>query len=123
MPPDIPRLELKLTFREGGHSEFGQKFEEMKERMEHITRLRQETGQSINIPDEPLPAYEARPAGAQAGATNDLAVPTQAPVNRSSSSASQNPGPNEPPPGYDEAQAQSLSMRLEDHVRGEAERS
>ncbi|EEY21943.1 hypothetical protein D7B24_003415 [Verticillium nonalfalfae] len=121
VPPDLPRLELKLSFREGGHTEFGQKFEELKERMEHVRRLQQETGQTINIPDEPLPAYEARTEGTT-GAPN-LSAPLPASLPRSASSASQNQRPNEPPPGYDEAQAQQIGMRLESHIRDGADRS
>lgn len=121
MPPDISRLELKLSFREGGHSEFGQRFEELKERMEHVRRLQQETGQLINIPDEPLPTYEARQTGTT-GPSN-LSADAPASIPRSASSASQNPRPNEPPPDYEEAQAQQLSMRLESHVRDESERT
>lgn len=120
VPADIPRVELKLSFKEGGHSEFRQRFEELKERLEHVRRLQQETGQTVNIPDEPLPAYEATEGGG-AEASSNLAP--QQPVSRSASSGSQNRRPDEPPPDYDEAQAQTLSMRLEDHIREESDRS
>lgn len=120
MPADIPRVELKLTFKEGGHNEFMQRFGELKERLEHVRRLQQETGQLVNIPDEPLPAYEATEGGGAAASTN--LAPQQA-ISRSASSGSQNRRPDEPPPGYDEAQAQTLSMRLEDHIREESDRS
>ncbi|KAL0941917.1 ww-domain ligand protein [Colletotrichum truncatum] len=120
VPADIPRVELKLSFKEGGHSEFRQRFEELKERLEHVRRLQLETGQTVNIPDEPLPAYEATEGGG-AAASNNLAP--QQPVSRSASSGSQNRRPDEPPPDYDEAQAQTLSMRLEDHIREESDRA
>ncbi|OLN85203.1 UPF0664 stress-induced protein C29B12.11c [Colletotrichum chlorophyti] len=119
VPSDIPRLEMKLTFKDGGHSEFRQRFEELKERLEHVRRLQQETGQMVNIPDEPLPAYEATEGGGSA--SNNLAP--QQPIDRPASSGSQNRRPDEPPPDYDEAQAQTLSMRLEDHIRDESNRS
>ncbi|KAK2049818.1 WW-domain ligand protein [Colletotrichum somersetense] len=131
VPADIPRVEVKLSFKEGGHSEFRQRFEELKERLEHVRRLQQETGQTVNIPDEPLPAYEAT-EGAGAGAPSGVASqpsPSQqppqeeSPARRSASSGSQNQRPDEPPPDYEEAQAQTLSMRLEEHVREESGRA
>ncbi|WYZ37894.1 hypothetical protein EsH8_II_001400 [Colletotrichum jinshuiense] len=119
VPADIPRVEVKMSFKEGGHSEYRQRFEELKERLEHVRRLQQETGQNVNIPDEPLPAYEATEGDGAASAT----LAPQEPVTRSASSGSQNRRPDEPPPDYDEAQAQTLSMRLEDHVREESDRT
>ncbi|TDZ16961.1 UPF0664 stress-induced protein [Colletotrichum orbiculare MAFF 240422] len=104
VPHDVPRIELKLSFKEGGHSEFRQRFEELKERLEH-----------------PLPAYEATEGGGAAPSANNLA-PEQS-VGRSASTGSQNRRPNEPPPDYEEAQAQTLSMRLEDHIREESDRA
>ncbi|KAJ3943441.1 uncharacterized protein N0V96_006366 [Colletotrichum fioriniae] len=130
VPADIPRVEVKMSFKEGGHSEFRQRFEELKERLEHVRRLQQETGQTVNIPDEPLPAYEATEGGG--AAPSNLAPPQQQqqqqqeqPAGRPASSGGQNANrrPDEPPPDYDEAQAQTLSMRLEDHVREEADRA
>ncbi|OHE90388.1 WW-domain ligand protein [Colletotrichum orchidophilum] len=124
VPADIPRVEVKLSFKEGGHSEFRQRFEELKERLEHVRRLQQETGQAVNIPDEPLPAYEATEGGGVAPST--IAPQQQEePAGRPASSGGQNANrrPDEPPPNYDEAQAQTLSMRLEDHVREESDRA
>ncbi|KAF6830736.1 ww-domain ligand protein [Colletotrichum plurivorum] len=122
VPPDIPRVELKLSFKEGGHSEFRQRFEELKERLEHVRRLQQETGQVVNIPDEPLPAYEATEGGGPDSVAPSNLAPQPA-VSRSGSSGSHNRRPDEPPPDYDEAQAQTLSMRLEDHIREESDRT
>ncbi|KXH40881.1 WW-domain ligand protein [Colletotrichum simmondsii] len=130
VPADIPRVEVKMSFKEGGHSEFRQRFEELKERLEHVRRLQQETGQTVNIPDEPLPAYEATEGGG--AAPSNLAPQQQQQqqqeeeaADRSASSGGQNANrrPDEPPPDYDEAQAQTLSMRLEDHVREESDRA
>ncbi|KAK1520461.1 WW-domain ligand protein [Colletotrichum costaricense] len=129
VPADIPRVEVKMSFKEGGHSEFRQRFEELKERLEHVRRLQQETGQTVNIPDEPLPAYEATEGG---GAAPSSLAPQQQQqqqqeeaAGRPASSGGQNANrrPDEPPPDYDEAQAQTLSMRLEDHVREESDRA
>ncbi|KAK1463275.1 WW-domain ligand protein [Colletotrichum melonis] len=126
VPADIPRVEVKMSFKEGGHSEFRQRFEELKERLEHVRRLQQETGQTVNIPDEPLPAYEATEGG---GAAPSSLAPQQQQqeeaAGRPASPGGQNANrrPDEPPPDYDEAQAQTLSMRLEDHVREESDRA
>jgi hypothetical protein len=135
IPPDIPRVEVRLTFKDGGHIEFRDKFEEIKERLYQIREVERATGRSAHLPDEPLPAYQAEEGGASrgvvgtdatAGQSNAGGGATLAPssaVGRSVSSGSQNPrAPDEPPPGYDEAQAQSISMRLEDHIREEADR-
>ncbi|KAK2002348.1 WW-domain ligand protein [Colletotrichum falcatum] len=132
VPADIPRVEVKLSFKEGGHSEFRQRFEELKERLEHVRRLQQETGQTVNIPDEPLPAYEATEgAGASSGPASPASQQQQrrqqpqeeSLAGRPASSGSQNRRPDEPPPDYEEAQAQTLSMRLEDHAREESDRA
>jgi hypothetical protein len=125
IPPDIPRVEVKLTFKDGGHIEFRDKFEEIKERLHQIREVERSTGRSVNMPDEPLPAYQAQqdePAAASAPVSSGTLAPGPE-VGRSLSSGSQNlRAPDEPPPGYDEAQAQTISMRLEDHIREEADR-
>ncbi|KAK2013383.1 WW-domain ligand protein [Colletotrichum eremochloae] len=135
VPADIPRVEVKLSFKEGGHSEFRQRFEELKERLEHVRRLQQETGQTVNIPDEPLPAYEATEGAGVSSGVASQPPPLQqqqqyqqqsqeeSVARLSASSGSQNRRPDEPPPDYEEAQAQTLSMRLEDHVREESDRA
>lgn len=115
VPPEIPRLDVKITFKAGGGSEFGSTFEAQKELVEHARQIRLETGQGVAIPNEQLPAYEATANDTRSSNT----LRTAAPVQRSTSSGSQNPPPNEPPPGYDEAQAQNLADRLESHVRNE----
>jgi WW domain-binding protein 2 len=123
IPPDVVRLEIKIYFNEGGIDQFRQRFEEMKERLYHIREIERETGQRITVPDEPLPAYEARASTSSATASSTLAPPgAGGPVpRRSDSSASTRRPPDEPPPNYDEAQAQTISMRLEDHIREEAD--
>ncbi|SPO04951.1 uncharacterized protein DNG_07636 [Cephalotrichum gorgonifer] len=120
IPPDIARVDLKLTFKEGGHNDFVSKFEELKERLYHIRDIERETGQTLRVPDEPLPAYEA-PEGLGASSSGGGLAPVEAPA-RSDSATSRGRGPDEPPPDYEEAQAQSISMRLEDHIRGSADR-
>jgi WW domain-binding protein 2 len=165
IPPDIPRIEVKLTFSDGGMMEFNEAYIRLRERLFQWTEMHSELGAgsaSSDIPDEPLPAYSGpseedlenegegeeqqdtppapalaatsstapapAPAPVGAGATSSAgagagaaALGETAPVQRPDSSANR-PAPNEPPPNYDEAQAQQISIRLEDHIRDEVER-
>lgn len=122
IPPDIARVELKMTFKDGGHYEFVNEFETLKQNLHHCRDIERETGQRISVPDEPLPAYEG-PAGSGTGSgtANAGRLAAEDPPARSDSS-SRARGPDEPPPAYEEAQAQSISMRLEDHIRGSVDR-
>lgn len=129
IPPDLPRIEVKLIFKEGGHSDFQSKFELLKERLQHARELEQETGQSLIVTDEELPPYEPgsgssgppqqQPSSADAGpgpgtvAGRD-SFPEEGPPPQ--------PGPDEPPPDYVEAQTQAIGMRFEESLREEAER-
>ncbi|KAG5982225.1 hypothetical protein E4U55_002170 [Claviceps digitariae] len=116
LPPDLPRIEVKFTFSDGGMMEFNEAYIRLRERLFHYQDMRREMGPGADIPDEPLPAYEAsenQPAAATGSSLNVAG-------NDPSDSSSSRRAPNEPPPNYDEAQAQQLSMRLEDHIRGEA---
>lgn len=119
IPPDLPRIEVKFTFSDGGMTDFNEAYIRLRERLFQYQEMRRELGPGADIPDEQLPAYEAQGAS-QAAATPSatLSVPRN---NRSESSASRR-APDEPPPGYEEAQAQQISMRLEDHIRDEVDR-
>jgi hypothetical protein len=120
LPIDLVRVEVKLTFKDGGHSDFQTKFELIKDRLRHAQDLERETGQVLNVTDEPLPPYEARrpatesggPPRAAASGTGDPSNPGQTPQ----------PGPDEPPPDYLEAQSQAVGMQYEERTREEAER-
>ncbi|KAF3071798.1 hypothetical protein TsFJ059_007313 [Trichoderma semiorbis] len=116
IPPELPRVEVKFTFSDGGMIEFNEAYIGLRERLFQWQEMRRELDGSV--PDEPLPAYEAEGGRQEPTSSDQLAVP---PPNRSDSSASRR-APNEPPPNYDEAQAQQLSNRLEDHIRGEVDR-
>lgn len=129
IPPDIPRIEVRFTFSDGGMMDFNEAYIRLRERLFQYQEMRREMGGGDDIPDEPLPAYEATstpatpatevpPALAPGPVTNLTAEASRA--RRSDSSASRRP--DEPPPGYDEAQAQQLSIRLEDHIRDEVNR-
>jgi len=84
----------------------------MKERLDYARQLRRETGQDIPT-GEDLPRYEARESTSAAGPS-------------SQGGASQGPAsqltPDEPPPDYEEAQAQAVGIRLEEQLREAAER-
>ncbi|KAH7261270.1 uncharacterized protein BKA55DRAFT_536279 [Fusarium redolens] len=116
IPPDIPRLEVKFTFSDGGMMDFNEAYIRLRERLYQYQEMRREMGPGADVPDEPLPAYEA-PSAQPAPATSS----TDVRPNRSESAASRR-APDEPPPDYDEAQAQQLNIRLEDHIRGEIDR-
>ncbi|KAH7198006.1 uncharacterized protein B0J16DRAFT_32234 [Fusarium flagelliforme] len=116
IPPDIPRLEVKFTFSDGGMMDFNEAYIRLRERLYQYQEMRREMGPGADVPDEPLPAYDA--PSAQPASTS---ASTDVRPNRSESSASAR-APDEPPPNYDEAQAQQLNIRLEDHVRGEIDR-
>jgi hypothetical protein len=115
IPTHIPRIEVKFTFRDGGHYEFQNKFEWLKERMHHAQELGLIPGQNL----EPPPPYEPNRPGpssssaASADASADAQTQQQQPPQ---------PAPDEPPPDYDEVQAQAINMRYEEQMREEAER-
>ncbi|KAL6866671.1 hypothetical protein J3F83DRAFT_740695 [Trichoderma novae-zelandiae] len=118
VPPELPRIEVKFTFSDGGMIEFNEAYIGLRERLFQYQEMRRELDASTEVPDEPLPAYEAQGGRQEPPAPSQLAVPGP---NRSDSSSSRR-APNEPPPNYDEAQAQQLSNRLEDHIRNEVDR-
>ncbi|CAK7200012.1 hypothetical protein SEUCBS139899_002700 [Sporothrix eucalyptigena] len=157
IPSDVPRLELKMTFKEGGHDAFQNKFEVMKERLSYARTLQQETGQVIPT-GEDLPRYEAAAPNTSGPSTQP---PAPAPVVGSSLSASDakerealghfeqsreqqaanataagtidasqgsslrgqtsSVTPDEPPPDYEEAQAQAIDNRFEENERQAAD--
>ncbi|KAH8896993.1 hypothetical protein GQ53DRAFT_497740 [Thozetella sp. PMI_491] len=123
IPMHIPRIEARLAFKEGGHSDFQLKFETIKERLYHARELMAATGQQ-NLPDEDLPPYEADapPGSTQRPAADQPQAPAaEAPANSTRTPQPPQPGPNEPPPDYVEAQAAALSNQYEERVREEAE--
>ena len=122
IPPDLPRIEVKFTFSDGGMMDFNEAYMRLRERLFQFQEMRRDIGPGADIPDEQLPAYEAQGSSVQntGGGASTLEVPRARP-NRSDSSSSRR-APDEPPPGYDEAQAQQISIRLEDHIRDEVNR-
>lgn len=124
IPPDFPLVILKLTFKDGGFSEFETKFVEIKARLHHAAQIAEESGQrnwALNVHDEQLPEYTA-----SGSADHSRPIPGDV-AQQHASDASRQVGtsqgmPDEPPPDYDEAQAQAVSMRFDERLREEAER-
>ncbi|QUC21393.1 uncharacterized protein UV8b_05636 [Ustilaginoidea virens] len=117
IPPDLPRIEVKFTFSDGGMMDFNEAYIRLRERLFQYQEMRRDLGPGADIPDEPLPAYEA--SGSQHPEASTSSVPRTNP----SENACHRRAPAEPPPNYEEAQAQQLSIRLEDHIRDEADRA
>jgi hypothetical protein len=117
---------LKLTFKDGGFSEFDSKLGEIKARLHHAAQIAEESGQrnwALTVHDEQLPEYTA----SQGQGSSDLTRPTTGEVAQRADVAAlqadmNQAAPDEPPPDYDEAQAQAVSMRLDERLREEAER-
>lgn len=124
VPPDLPRIEVRFTFSDGGMTDFNEAYIRLRERLYQLQEVRREIGPGADLPDEPLPAYEPqgndRAPAPVAAAVESATLSVPQPVR--SDSASSRRSPNEPPPGYDEAQAQQISIQLEDHIRDEVNR-
>lgn len=127
IPPDFPLVTLKLTFKDGGFSEFEAKFVEIKTRLHHAAQIAEESGQrnwALSVHDEQLPEYTA--SQGPGSADHSRPIPgdvAQQHANDASRQAGTSQGmPDEPPPDYDEAQAQAVSMRFDERLREEAER-
>jgi len=145
IPSHHSAFELRFTFREGGAFDFHTIFEQIKERLYQAVSVARESGGTngvnlANIHLEQLPAYEAasdvqvegdrveeetddpvilspRPVRPGQG---DVAVAGEVRAEEPSSIVAQ--APDEPPPGYEEAQAQAVGEDLEQRLRNEAER-
>jgi hypothetical protein len=134
-------VEIRLTFREGGAFDFHTIFEQIKERLYQAYTVARETGQRgdnvnlANVDLEQLPAYE--PAGGPAREEETVIlspIPVRPGETRNSgvagvrSLAGESPKPQEaatpaePPPDYEETQAQAVGVELDERLRGKAGR-
>jgi hypothetical protein len=139
--PNYPLVELRLTFREGGAFDFHTIFEQIKERLYQAYTVARETGQRgrdldlANVHLEQLPAYEAAreveeeepvilsPIPVRPGEARDSGVAGVRSVDAEESpKPQQHITPDEPPPGYEETQAQAVGAELEQRLTAEAER-
>jgi WW domain-binding protein 2 len=128
IPPDFSRVTLKLTFKDGGFSEFESKFVEIKARLHHAAQIAEESGQrnwALNVHDEQLPEYTPPQSQDQGSSSNP--PPTADEIAQHADDATRQSEitqgtPDEPPPDYDEAQVQAVTMRFDERLREEAER-
>jgi hypothetical protein len=139
-----------MTFRDGGAFDYHTIFEQIKERLYNALSIAREEGRNIgsvgilggadlaSVHLEQLPAYEPPPQALNVSSAEvqDL-IPPEEPTARDSGiaglrgsnqskpeedlSTSPMEPPNEPPPGYEEAQAQAVTMNLDQRLREEAE--
>jgi hypothetical protein len=143
IPPSNPAVELRLTFREGGAFDFHSTFEQIKERLFQAYTVARESGlrNVVDVDLEQLPAYEpATSAARQLGSEDEgpailSPIPTRPQVRDSGVDGLRSPtetsppkpeenftAPDEPPPGYEEAQAQAVGIDLDQRLREAAER-
>ncbi|ETS74310.1 hypothetical protein PFICI_14176 [Pestalotiopsis fici W106-1] len=127
IPADYTRVTMRLTFNDGGHSDWALKYENIRGRLLHAASVARETGNAhvLNaVTAEQLPEYSPR-EGTSSRQSQILAG--QAQLERRAEEAARErednqPLPNEPPPDYDEAQAQAIAMRFDERQREDAER-
>lgn len=130
-----------MTFKDGGAFDFHSTFERIKERLQQVVQQARETGvisshisqragaysgvNFTNVHLEDLPAYEGpQPTTTSAAAVNPPPFSGGGNANVRASESSQTSTleerfepPNEPPPGYEEAQQQGVANDLEDRLR------
>lgn len=140
IPPSNAAVELRFTFREGGAFDFHSKFEQIKERLYQAYTVARESGQRnvVDVDLEQLPAYEPAPRRVESedeGLTILSPIPTRPQARDSGVDGLRGPtetsppkpegnftAPDEPPPGYEEAQAQAVGIELDQRLREAAER-
>jgi len=133
IPATHSAIELRFTFREGGAFDFHTTFEQIKERAYQAYTVARENGAAAtagvdlaNVHLEQLPAYE--PAR-EVEEDDEPRILSPVPVRPSRTNTGEverpsvaPPAPDEPPPGYEEAQVQAVSSDLEQRLREEVER-
>lgn len=135
IPPSNTAVELRLTFREGGAFDFHSTFEQIKERLHQAYEVARESGRQnvVDVDLEQLPAYEpAREVESEDEGPRILSpIPTRPQGRDSDGEELQNAtetsppnftAPDDPPPGYEEAQAQAVGIDLDQRWREAAER-
>jgi WW domain-binding protein 2 len=140
-------VEIKLTFKEGGAFDFHTKFEQVKERLQQAVEVsRSDAGTSSssaannldalgNVNMEDLPAYQEDSDGPLISPVGPPVVPIPWPTEVQHIAVQRDSGvgveddrpkpaedvPNEPPPGYEEAQMQGLREEVERRMSEERE--
>jgi hypothetical protein len=107
-----------MTFREGGAFDHHTIFEQIKERLWNAVQVAREDGREVAPVDlEQLPRYE--PAEGEGRAEGVARRKAEA---EREGERERDVQPEEPPPGYEEAQAQAVGESLEERMRARAER-
>lgn len=114
IPADIPRVEALLVFNNGGVSQFHSKYSVMYERLLHARDVMRETGARVTVHDDDLPAYTPAAAGASVSTPSAPFQPPPALVVEDDAAGRPQLTPEEPPPGYDEAQAQAVEQQFDE---------
>lgn len=127
IPADIPRVEITFIFNQGGIDAFHSKYSQIYERLSHARDVARETGARITVHDDELPPYTPTDTGASVGVSPSSTQPGPLQASQVSPTTSQSSPPqstpNEPPPGYDEAQAQAVEQQFDERERQDAERA
>ncbi|MCJ1416587.1 hypothetical protein MMC32_002925 [Xylographa parallela] len=146
IPPHHAFVEIKMTFKDGGAFDFHSSFERIKETLSQALESARESGrvpgqgQGVDLSGvhlDQLPAYEDIGSTAIAHPTTVIQQPVPITPPRTHQSRPANNGqpqtlgtstggpttvqpfqpPNEPPPGYEEAQQGSVVDHLEESIR------
>ncbi|KFY06047.1 hypothetical protein V492_08170, partial [Pseudogymnoascus sp. VKM F-4246] len=133
IPPSLALVDLRMTFREGGAFDYHNVFELIKERLHQAVQTARDAGRNVGgaagvNPDvlqglhlEQLPAYA--PAATAPGPGAEPAREGQGQVDRQARAEPESAPaqPDEPPPGYEETQAQAVGIDLDQRLRRRAE--
>ncbi|THC89966.1 hypothetical protein EYZ11_010569 [Aspergillus tanneri] len=126
IPPALPAVQVKVTFKEGGAFDFQNHLERIKERVQQAVEISNEGSRGTRNVDlssvhlDELPAYSGplhESAGAGHTTNQGPSLNSQETTNRRQASDSE---PMEPPPGYEEVQQQSVANELEERLRRES---
>ncbi|ORY61204.1 uncharacterized protein BCR38DRAFT_486965 [Pseudomassariella vexata] len=128
VPADYPRINMRLVFYDGGHSDWAIKHQDMKGRLLHAVETAglsyQNSTNMLNmISGEQLPEYSPGEGGSVQPQTEASQVQVEVRGEEAARDRQTNQGlPDEPPPDYDEAQAQAVAARFDERAREDAER-
>lgn len=133
IPPSLALIDLRMTFREGGAFDYHNVFELIKERLHQAVQAARDAGRSVGgaggvdqavlggLHLEQLPAYEPAAVAAPGAAAADEVRRASVVDGQRTESDSVAAQPDEPPPGYEEAQAQAVGIDLDQRLRRRAE--
>ncbi|KAJ5606100.1 hypothetical protein N7510_008881 [Penicillium lagena] len=122
--PNLPAVQLKVTFKEGGAFDFHTNFERIKERLAQAVENTDSGTRGLRGVDltaihlDELPAYDA-----PQHTRNHYSGPSERPPPPAESQSAGrrpsevSPEPSEPPPCYEEVQSQSVAHELEERLR------